>query len=173
MFVLLLRDYVMSHKVINYSCVFHPLHHRNPHPPKKQRIASEDLRQLFCLSWRLFDTNCNILVSMNNMKYKYNFLLLPSVSTHIELMTTWMEVFPAWKSKRPRGYVYRQVSNIRRTLVGNKLDDHSDVVGASPIGAAPTTSSFSTQHQASLDWTKKTARRDEKHLSLGIWCVLY
>ena len=38
---------------------------------------------------------------------------------------------------------YRQVSNIRRTLVG-KIVDHSDVVGASPVGAAPTTSSFST-----------------------------
>ena len=39
---------------------------------------------------------------------------------------------------------YRQVSNISRTLVGNKIVDHSDVVGASPVGAAPTTSSFST-----------------------------
>ena len=39
---------------------------------------------------------------------------------------------------------YRQVSNIRRTFAGNKLVDHSDVVGASPVGAAPTTSSFST-----------------------------
>ena len=41
------------------------------------------------------------------------------------------------------GGIYRQVSNIRRTLVGNKIVDHSDVVGASPVGAAPTTSSFS------------------------------
>ena len=41
-------------------------------------------------------------------------------------------------------WIYRQVSNIRRTLVGNKIVDHSDVVGASPAGAAPTTSSFST-----------------------------
>ena len=39
---------------------------------------------------------------------------------------------------------YRQVSNIRRTLVGNQIVDPSDVVGASPVGAAPTTSSFST-----------------------------
>ena len=39
---------------------------------------------------------------------------------------------------------YRRVSNIERTLVGNKIVDHSDVVGASPVGAAPTTSSFST-----------------------------
>ena len=33
---------------------------------------------------------------------------------------------------------YRQVSNIRRILVGNKIVDHSDIVGASPVGAAPT-----------------------------------
>ena len=39
---------------------------------------------------------------------------------------------------------YRQVSNIRRTLVGNKIVDNSDVVGASPVGAAPTASSSST-----------------------------
>ena len=43
-----------------------------------------------------------------------------------------------------RGGSYRKVSNIRRTLVGNEIVDHSDVVGASPVGAAPTTSSFST-----------------------------
>ena len=39
---------------------------------------------------------------------------------------------------------YRKVSNIRRTLVGSKIVDHSDAVGASPVDAAPTTSSFST-----------------------------
>ena len=39
---------------------------------------------------------------------------------------------------------YRQVSNIRRTLVGDKIVDHADVVRASPVGAAPATSSFST-----------------------------
>ena len=38
-------------------------------------------------------------------------------------------------------YYYRQTSNISHTLVGNKLADHSDVVGASAVGAAPTTSS--------------------------------
>ena len=39
---------------------------------------------------------------------------------------------------------YRQVSIIRPTLIGNQIVDHSDVVGASHVGAAPTTSSFST-----------------------------
>ena len=40
--------------------------------------------------------------------------------------------------------VYRQTSNISRTLLGHKIVDHLDVVGASPVGAAPTTSSCST-----------------------------
>ena len=40
--------------------------------------------------------------------------------------------------------MYRQASNIKRTLVGNKIINHSDVVGASPVGAAPAISSFST-----------------------------
>ena len=34
---------------------------------------------------------------------------------------------------------YRQVYNISRTL-GNNIVDHSDVVGVSPVGAAPTAS---------------------------------
>ena len=40
--------------------------------------------------------------------------------------------------------IYCQTSNISHTLVGTKIFDHSDVVGAAPIDAAPTTSSFST-----------------------------
>ena len=39
---------------------------------------------------------------------------------------------------------YRKTSSISRTLVSNKIVDNSDVVGASPVGTAPTTSSFST-----------------------------
>ena len=39
---------------------------------------------------------------------------------------------------------YRQTSNLSHILVGNNIVDHSDVVGASPEGTAPTTSSFAT-----------------------------
>ena len=51
-----------------------------------------------------------------------------------------------WKSfSEPKQTVpTRKVSNIRRTLVGNEIVDHSDVVGAPPVGAAQTSSSFST-----------------------------
>ena len=39
---------------------------------------------------------------------------------------------------------YRQTSNISCIVVGNKIVDHSVVVVAWPVGAAPTTSSFLT-----------------------------
>ena len=39
---------------------------------------------------------------------------------------------------------YRQTPKKGQTLEGNKIVDHSNVVGASPVGTAPTTSSFST-----------------------------
>ena len=75
--------------------------------------------------------------------------------------------FSIWK------YMYRKTSNISCTLVGNKIVDHSDVVGASSVGAAPTTSSFSTWYLASRDSAKKVARQYENLLSVGIWCALY
>ena len=92
---------------------------------------------------------------------------------------TWLHVWVTellpwqWLPNELPYSTYRQVSDIRRTLVGNKIVDHSDVVGSSPVGAAPTSSSFSTWQLASLVWAKATARRDEKRLSLTIWCVLY
>ena len=69
--------------------------------------------------------------------------------------------------------MYRKTSNISRTLVGNEIVDNSDVVGALPVGAAPTTSSFSTLHLASMDWAETTARGYKKHLSFVIWCDSY
>ena len=51
---------------------------------------------------------------------------------------------PILRSRSKNQTYYRQVSNIRRTLVGNKIVDNEDVVGASPVCAAPTTSSLST-----------------------------
>ena len=49
-----------------------------------------------------------------------------------------------WLEKPYFRWEYRQVSDIRGTLVGNWIVHHSDLVGASPLSAAPTTSSFST-----------------------------
>ena len=47
---------------------------------------------------------------------------------------------------------YCLTSIISGTLIGIEIVDNSDVVGASPVGAASTTSSFLTEHSASVDW---------------------
>ena len=62
-------------------------------------------------------------------------------------------------------YIYPQTCSISRTWVGNAIVDH--------VCAAPTTSSFSTSHLVSMDWAKATARWEEKHLYIGIWCGVY
>ena len=49
-----------------------------------------------------------------------------------------------WTKYLSAKVTYHQTSNVSCTSVSNKLVDHSDVVGASPVGAAPTSSSFST-----------------------------
>ena len=48
-----------------------------------------------------------------------------------------------WVIVNPYYFIYLQIYNISRIL-GNEFVDHSYVVGASPVGAAPNTSSFST-----------------------------
>ena len=100
------------------------------------------------------------------MSWGCTILKLPTI-THWNILVQ-PTIYPPGKPD-----AYRKTSNIRRTLVGNKIVDHSDVVGASPVGAAPTTSSFSTWHLASGDSPKKAARQYENLLSVGIWCVLY
>ena len=54
---------------------------------------------------------------------------------------------------------YRKTSNTSRTLVGNKIVDNSDVVGASPVGAAPTTSSF--QLNTWLQWIEQRQLQED------------
>ena len=63
---------------------------------------------------------------------------------------------------------YPQTSDISLTFVGYTIVDHSNVVGASPVRVAPTTSWFSTKHLASMVWAKTTVRREDRHMSFGI-----
>ena len=64
-----------------------------------------------------------------------NYTLTISAANNIKPLKSLHEKF---------GRIYRKISNISHTLVGNKTVDHSDVVGAAPVGAASTTSSLST-----------------------------
>ena len=60
---------------------------------------------------------------------------------------SWADVTNSWHGIRlSPGNVnnnYRRISNIKRTFECNEIVYHSDVVEAAPVGAAPTTSSFS------------------------------
>ena len=69
--------------------------------------------------------------------------------------------------------IYLQSSYISHTLVSNRIVGFSDVVEASPVGTARTTSSPATSHLASIDWAKVTAWWEEKHVSLSTWCASY
>ena len=61
------------------------------------------------------------------------------------------------------GGIYHQTSNISHTLVGNTI-----------VCAAPTTSSFSTERLASMDWAKVSAVQDEmKNMWVCGFGVLY
>ena len=72
----------------------------------------------------------------------------PTNETPTVTAIEWPSSETSWLTRINHGpfadMIYRKTSNIRHTFVGNKIVDHSDVVGASPVGAAPTTSSFST-----------------------------
>ena len=59
--------------------------------------------------------------------------------------------------------IYHQTSNISCTSVGNKIVDHSDVVGASPVNAAPTYLHFRLNTR--LQWIGQKQLQDEMRIS--------
>ena len=87
------------------------------------------------------------------------------------------------KHLKKRASFFEKLASFLHTVVNEKASSlwklarflvkwSPDVVGASPVGAAPTTSSFPTWHQPLMDRADtKSARQDEKHLSCVIWCV--
>ena len=87
-------------------------------------------------------TNKNNFVNLFTMCYKLG----------LDYLQQGLVFFTSSSSPYPMN---RQISNISHTLVGNKIVYRSDVVGASPVGAAPTSFSFWTWHLASIYWAKQ------------------
>ena len=82
-------------------------------------------------------------------------------------VSIWKQVFPGIGIP-----ITVKTANISRTLVCDEIVDNSDVVGAPPVGAAPTTSSFNfTPGFNTL--SEDNCKGDKKHFSYGIWCDLY
>ena len=92
----------------------------------------DTIRVSLALAIRFFDISIN--------RYTPNLHPMgPSCSAHSgqhnekNHRTSWAQWVVAVKT-------YCQTSNISHTFVGNKIVDHSDIVGASAVGTAPTTS---------------------------------
>ena len=61
--------------------------------------------------------------------------------------------------------IYRQISDIKRTLVGNKIADYSDEVGASPVGvvgASPVGAARLHLHSRRNTWRQLIAQRQRQ-----------
>ena len=88
-------------------------------------------KRYFCLPFSHY-------ISLFNIR-----LLTDSICFFVKCMGCYIQMYAIIYALCVRVLNYRQTSNISRTLTANKIIDQSDVVGASPAGAAPTTSSFS------------------------------
>ena len=80
-----------------------------------------------------------ISINIRNICRAVSELLFWIIQLHLSFMTTHLTYFYMWKGTIPAhlSFKYHQTSNISHTLVGNKLVDHSDVVGASPVDLTP------------------------------------
>ena len=78
--------------------------------------------------------------SNNNLFRKSQVFISPSphLIQNIPVSLGRLMSIGCWMSENV--YTYCEISNISCTLVGNKIVHHSDVVGASPVSTAPTTS---------------------------------
>ena len=93
--------------------------------------------------WGRLEEDENDKLSNNNSAAIWKYYILKLFWQYHRLLKV-AAIFIVYVRDRQVNSTYRNISNIRRTLVSNEIVDHSDVVGASPVGAAPTTSSFST-----------------------------
>ena len=152
-------------------------HHFNGNDTILMRLStlaarSRHFESLHCSRWSKFHQNDNTLFQWLKLEKDdiFNCILLNEnhyILTDIS-MTFVSEDLTNNKWALIQVNHYRKVSNMRHTLVGNKIVDHWDVLGAAPIGAARTTSSFSTEHVASMDWAKITANETR---NVYVWAL--
>ena len=132
------------------DCTFYLIHQNKTRCdifPKFPNFA-----QMFLLMKQKFILKNNSCCKLSTALFQYaqkrfyQTLLDSLMSSAMTILDSLKRVHCVWSTTARGRQIggYRQVSNIRCTLVANKIVDHSDAVGASPVGAAPTTSLFST-----------------------------
>ena len=130
-------------------------HLLSQHPAKDTREIIKRLVKIFWKQIGLLTTGNGVLsfvISMENYFHKWlmnilrtaNLFWLTNLNSLNIIMSFLIYISKLLLYLPAINYDYCKTSNISRTLVSNKIVDNSDVVGASPVGAAQTTSSFST-----------------------------
>ena len=75
-------------------------------------------------------------------------------------MTTKSDINIRTQEYQYKNFMYCKTFNIKHTL-GNKIVDHSDVVGASPVGTAPSNYIFILDINTWLQWIGQRQLQDE------------
>ena len=138
------RNNTNNHK--NYKHIIVEKRNKDMHICPIQCTLSVIVGKLITIKMRQYRmVQCKTAVSPLLMQCRYYSLALSHPYIHCDLPGDEPPLKQTMaRYRKSTSHIYRQLSNISRTLVGNKIVDHSDVVGASTAGAAPTTSSFST-----------------------------
>ena len=120
--------------------------HNHTQKPMNHMHISWDVFYAVSGSFRALFSYCYTIIVYNDAVgcTMFHLFSYPSVKSCLLILCTVMSVFIFFQLSNWEEYSYRKTSNISRTLVGNEIVDNSNVVGASPVGTAPTTSSFST-----------------------------
>ena len=109
-------------------------------------MMSQVLQNIDCSNFLAYDGNRQL--------YELFFVLWLMASNGINQMSRTEQIRTYLWSAQTRyrllfsKYIHTYISH---ALVGIKIVDHSYVVGALPVGAARTTSSFATKHLASIN----------------------
>ena len=106
----------------------------------EHQINSPRVSRRHCTCW-CYESSCyqSILDIILAVSYRGVMFFVRNISTPCNMASAGSAHIPSMLRAigvlvyfRYRNLTYRQTSNISRTLVGNKLADHSDVVGAAP-----------------------------------------
>ena len=155
------------------SCAWYNISFNISHPPV-HRCFIFSHRQFYEMHTIFYQRNCYILNLQDYFSVKMSFCTgLKILFAHPEqTFSGWhcvalveqifllkVQVFYFQTESVTEYITYRQVSNISCTLIGNQIVDHSDVVEASPVSAAPTTSCQLHLHSPLNTWHQYTAQR--------------
>ena len=158
--------------------------HKHEHEPSVASVLTTKLHQIFIIFFGYFSiSNMSLLIRgpfqwwtftrtshLIKKLFCYNSITSRQIAANIYTYRHSAAVFSCGKF---RSNNYRQFSNIRCTLVGNKNCRSLRCSWSIACRRCSNYIFILDLTPGFIGWQKTTVRRDDKHLSLAIWCVLY